>query len=176
MRLGGVSVYGTYYRDKGQIYNLMGFGLQKIGITTHSAELLRDNFRSRIHEMGGIDGGGRIFHLCHSQGAQITQCMKTCNLLSQSERQMIHVNTFGGAYMINSDDFGRASNFVSNRDWVSHLAAPLGTINGLLGRQDNIQFLNTNNVTLWDHGWDNEVYQTPINWICDNLKIKYGTH
>ncbi len=119
---GGANVHYIYRESNGFFKDVLKAGLIKGGYVSDHAKELAAMWKEMIEEMGGINGGGTIIHYAHSLGAADTYVAG--GLLSESERLMIKVYTFGSPQIIPPEYFGHVVNYISRWDGVS----PLGHI------------------------------------------------
>ncbi|CUI17922.1 hypothetical protein PNK_2324 [Candidatus Protochlamydia naegleriophila] len=138
---GGVKVHYIFRPTEGWTWDIsramiikMAFGL---GFRSIHAHLLAAQWRSLIHEMGGIEGGGTIIHYAHSLGG--TETDRARALLSPEEQRMIRVVTFGSATMVCNQGFENVVNYVSVHDGVCKLDL-FGNIRNLFDPSSNIRF------------------------------------
>jgi hypothetical protein len=84
--------------------------------------------------------GQRHVVLAHSQGGIILYCAAA--LLTNEERMLIDVVTFGSAKLIPEGIFNSATNYVSKMDFVPLIADPKGYLTALFSKESNVKFLD----------------------------------
>ena len=114
---GNVNVHYTGDPSKGLFKDLVAsMGLDS-GRVTDGVRALTANWRARIGEMGGVDGGGNILHYAHSKGCLTTRL--AAKQLSSKEQGMIDVIAFGPPIPIERGVFSSAQNYVLPMDPVT---------------------------------------------------------
>lgn len=146
----------------GLVSDVLWTGWHKLGYDCAEALALAKVFREQIADLGGVHSGGRILHLAHSHGALVTQIAAAA--LTEEEKAMIDVITFGPARLVSKDDgFRSATNFVSYSDWVSrHDRAVDNHARGYF-TSDEVKLLTSLNQTAYvDHIFASPTYQTAL--------------
>jgi len=135
---------------------------------------LASYFRVMIAEVGGVDGGGRIVHLAHSQGGMITQLAS--QLLTQEERDMIDVITFGTPAIVTSEDYGSALNYISNKDYVGRFSSGASYLWPSNQSTDEIIYLDPIPYEgLYDHSMHNATYKAALMAVAQKFRAEYET-
>ena len=131
--------------------NILRTGLGKLGLVTYEARALADLWKSLIDDMGGSHSGGQIIHYAHSSGG--TDTANALSLLSEAERRLIKVHTFGSPTLISPNIDCEAYNYVSVRDGV-----PLF---GMLTNFSDAIFVGSflDGFPFIDHFFDGDTYQ-----------------
>lgn len=109
-----------------------------IGLETRSVRMAVKNIRSRIAEVGGVNGGGLVFYGAYSQGGLILY--RALQALTPEERAMIYVATFGSAKIISGMGLAGSVNYI-NSDLVPYVSDPVGVLKGLIGKDSNVVFI-----------------------------------
>lgn len=166
---GGVTVHATYIQKNGFVTDIADWFCQKVGIPTHSEQVLRENIQRQAADMGGADGGGEIWHHAHSKGAAVTEAVRPS---LGSITNMMVVATYGGAAHASEKNYKSATNYVATMDWVS-LAGP--SLAGLLGARNDVVFLPSSSwIPIVDHAWDGPVYRGAYKDVGQDFQNKYG--
>jgi len=155
---GGVNVHYYYNSTHGLVYDLMESACQLVGIPTATQESFNEYMRGMVEQVGGVNGGGRVELLSHSQGGIMTSNLKEKGGLSPDQCKKIHVATFGSAKFVNNDDFGSAVNYVSKRDSIP-LVNHFNYLSARIKPRSDVIFLNSSEIPLTDHAWENKAYQ-----------------
>lgn len=113
---GGVNVHYYYKATQGYSWDVLRTGMGKLGVVSYDAKKMAAKWKELINEMGGTGKGGSIIHYAHSAGG--TDTANALSLLSDKERRMIRVHTFGSPTIISPDETVEAHNYVSIRDGV----------------------------------------------------------
>jgi hypothetical protein len=120
---GGVNVHYVHNNTSGLFTDIIETLDVKFGFFSDSAEALVDLWRELIAEMGGVEGGGRIYHMAHSGGSMHTKA--AAEMMSPEELAMIEVVTYGAPFMVENPNFISVTNYVSKRDGVGLMGAAL---------------------------------------------------
>ncbi len=138
---GGIKVHYIFRPTEGWTWDITRAIMIKaafnLGFRSIHAHLLAAQWRSLIHEMGGVEGGGMIMHYAHSLGG--TETDRARELLSPEEQRMIRVITLGSATMVRNQGFESVINYVSTHDGVCKLDI-LGNVRNLFDPNSNIRF------------------------------------
>lgn len=154
------NVHYVFRPTEGWAWDLLKSFATKLGYIPPQSRQLAETWKAMIEEMGGIEGGGVIYHYAHSIGGTDTLAAK--RLLSPEEQKMICVITFGSATMVEDKDFRNVTNFISLRDGVCMLD-PIGYFKGFIGFQENVVFLGTIwGIPIIDHAFGSTTYRTII--------------
>jgi hypothetical protein len=149
---GGVKVHYIFRPTEGWTWDISRAIMVKLafklGFRSMHAHLLAAQWRSLIHEMGGVNGGGTIIHYAHSLGGAETA--RARDLLTLEEQKMIRVITFGSATLIPNGGFQKVVNIISINDAV-HYFDPVGHFRNYFDPNCNVQF-HGDFFILWD-GW-----------------------
>jgi YD repeat-containing protein len=171
---GNIPIHYVFRPTEGWTNDIMTSSLSKMGFTSIYAQLLANQWKRLIEEMGGVGNGGTIIHYAHSIGATETYVAR--NLLTLEERQMIHVITLGTPSMIPKNcGFASAINYVSRRDGVSFLLDPVGVAMGYFYEVSTIEFIGTYmGIPFIDHTLYTESYGGTINDLGIKFVETYG--
>lgn len=137
---GGVNIHYIFRHTAGIGKDLLGGILVKLGYISPYAQQLAATWKQLIADMGGVNGGGVIYHYAHSMGGADTYTAE--QLMTPEELSMIHVVTFGSPTLISEGHFAEVTNFVSIRDGVCWLD-PFCYINGFFKNNGNIIYAGT---------------------------------
>ncbi len=140
---GGCNVHYCHVGTKGWTCDLIRSVFSKFGNKTAEAKALAKIWRDLIQDMGGVDGGGIIFHYAHSLGG--TETFHAKYLLSPEEQKMIRVITMGSPTLIPDDGFHSVVNIISCRDFIS-IFDPITFIYSILFGGNNVFFVGSH----WD--------------------------
>lgn len=167
---GNANVHYVFRESNGFIKDVLKAGLVKAGYVSDHARDLVIVWKAMIEEMGGVDGGGTIIHYAHSLGAADTYVAG--GLLTEAERQMIKVYTFGSPQIIPTGYFGGAVNYISRWDGVC-LLGPYNFIKALFFKEPHVIYLES-----WDHWfWQDHLISYPTyNRIMMGLSSGIVTH
>lgn len=167
---GDANIHYVFRESDGFIKDVLKAGLIKAGyVSDHAKELVRI-WKEMIGEMGGIDGGGTIIHYAHSLGAADTYVAG--GLLTEEERQMIKVSTFGSPQIIPQGFFGDATNYISRWDGVC-LLGPYNFIKALLLKEPHVIYLRSSEGFPWQ---DHPISCASYNKIMLGLSSGIVTH
>lgn len=154
---GGVNVHYVFRPTEGWTWDILKCTAVKFGYISPQARQLAETWKAMIKEMGGVGGGGIIYHYAHSIGGTDTCTAKS--LLTPEEQKMIRVITLGSATIIQDDGFHSVVNYVSCRDGVC-LLDPFGYLSGLTSFYANVVFLgNYWGIPFIDHPLCSQTYQ-----------------
>lgn len=145
MGYGEAETVSIYDSTHGLIDDLLECAMLMCGVRTHATELLIQQIRKDIAELGGVNSGGVIKCIAHSQGALTLK--NALDGLTPEEKSMLDISTFGGACLINDPDVKRCVNYVSNLDLIPAIANPFRYISARCGSCPNVQFLKA------ESGW-----------------------
>jgi len=130
-------------------------------------------FRRMIADLGGINGGGRIVHLAHSQGGMITQLAS--QLLTQEERDMIDVVTFASVKIVSAKDYGSVINYMSNKDPAGHVNSGISLWRSNQST-DEIIYLDPIPYNGYiDHSMQNPTYKSALMAVGQKFRVEYET-
>jgi RHS repeat-associated protein len=166
---GNVNVHYTDWPTRGIARDIMRTFGGIFGQNRAIGKELVRNWRARISEMGGVDGGGSVIHLAHSGG-----CMNTIvalGMLSEEERKMITVHAFGSPSPLSGCQANRAYNYYNAIDPVS---VPARYGSGIDPREYNVEYLHGGFSTMFNHGIATEPYRTKIDELGDDFQRKHG--
>lgn len=154
---GGVNIHYVFRHTKGAFKDLFCGLLVKLGYVSPYARELASKWKELIAEMGGVNGGGIIYHYAHSMGGSDTYAAQS--LMTEEELKMIHVVTFGSPTLIPQGTFGNVINCVSLRDVVCWMD-PLGYLKGLFRKDDTVFYAgNWWSGPTFDHWMTMETYK-----------------
>jgi hypothetical protein len=167
---GDTAVHYVYAATQGFTNDIVRVVKAKAGIVSRQAVLLATLWKKLIKEMGGVESGGVIFHYAHSLGA--TDTYNALLLLSQEERNLIHVNTFGGTTMISENLCGKSDNYISTKDGIPIL--DFGNyMKGNYGKLPNVHFLPSDSSFILDHFFQGKTYRTVLELLGQQFQEQY---
>lgn len=171
---GGTKIHYVFHSTNGWTMDMVNCFLVKFGYKSSQARLMALTWKNLIAEMGGPGSGGTIVHYAHSIGATDTYNAK--NLLTPEEQKMIHVITLGSPTMISSGNFANVVNYVSRRDLVCVLD-PIGYLNGLLKKDNNVIFLGTylGGFPIIEHTLSSPSYAQILTSLGEQFLALYGS-
>ena len=154
---GNVNIHYVYRPTKGWVQDILTSLAVNLGFVSEQAELLADLWKHLIHDMGGIDGGGKVIHYAHSIGAKET--MRALSLLTKEEQKLIHVYAFGSPSVAVENPNYQIQHFISIRDGVCLLDL-VSFIRACNGEISNVIFTGTAlGIPLVDHLFRDQTYQ-----------------
>lgn len=164
---GDVKVHYLYSATHGFTGDISRAICAKLGITLSQAKMLAKTWKGLINEMGGVDGGGTIIHYAHSLGAADTY--RALHILSEEERKMIQVSTFGSPMLIPEGNCQEVKNYVSTHDAIP-LFDIVSYVQALYGQRADIVFLESKQkIPLADH----PITATPYSTTLEELGRKF---
>ncbi|MBS3903791.1 MAG: hypothetical protein KGZ39_00510 [Simkania sp.] len=164
-------VYLCYNATHGIFVDTVDAALEKCDVKTHASKLLTGLWHSLIQEMGGVNGSGKIVHYAHSEGGIITAC--SLKRLSQSERKMIEVYTFGSASLFDSNLAGLVRHHVSVRDPIP-LTDLIGYGRALFSNDGSVKFVGDFYGLPFDHALTGDTYWRTLSRLADTFNEYYG--
>jgi RHS repeat-associated protein len=168
---GGMPVHYIYSATDGFTGDLLRSALAKVGFISPQARYLAATWRKLIQEMGGTSGEGVILHYAHSLGGTDTQA--ALSLMTQQERKMIKVNTFGAATLVADSSCNSVMNYVSIADGVP-ITCIVGYVQALLGWREDVCFLESKSpLPLIDHLFLGESYRRVIEELGRQFQEEY---
>lgn len=169
---GGANVHFVFRETNGFMKDVIKAGLVKAGYVTDHAKELAAVWRKMIDEMGGVDGGGTVIHYAHSLGAADTYVAG--GLMTEEERMMIKVYTFGSPQIIPPGFFLEVNNYISRWDGVCPLG-PYNYIKALLFKEPHVIFLESNlGIPFQDHLITSPTYSRIIMGLSSGIVTHYG--
>ena len=94
-----------------------------LGVNTPAVYALANVWKQNLAEMDAAGyTEGRIRHIAHSQGGQVTWAARKC--MTEGELKGIDVETYGSAKIIPEGVFGSAINCISKWNAVPAIACP----------------------------------------------------
>ena len=173
---GDVNVHYVCNETAGFWNDLAQAGMQKIaGRVTPEVKALAIHFKKLIHDLGGVDSGGKIIHLAHSQGAIITYLAKA--YLTSAELKMIDVITFGAAQVITSDSYNTALNYISEKDPLLFInRAALAVWRSGKPTNEIICLEPIDAEGYIDHSMDGPTYKSALRLVAQSFKDDYETY
>lgn len=132
---GGANIHYMFDATDGWCWDMLKAFFVKCGYISPQAHTIANTWKQMIEEMGGVNGGGIIYHYAHSIGGTHTQA--ALRIMTPEEKSMIRIFTFGSPSMINDEHLNGIFNFVSVRDGICFLD-PIRYISGLMGLNENI--------------------------------------
>jgi RHS repeat-associated protein len=153
---GDTPVYYVYSATQGFAGDILRAASYKSGYVSPQAKLLIGVWRSLIDDMGGVDGGGFIWHYAHSLGA--TDTLNALKKMTSREKEMIKVVTFGSPTIIDADACAQVDNYISLHDVVPMLDH---VKYALAFRHDfaHVHFLPSKTAPLMDHFISGDTYR-----------------
>lgn len=167
---GNYPVHYVYAATSGFTADLLRCGFAKSGLISGNAELLALLWKSLIQTMDNIEGG-MIIHYAHSLGG--TDTAAALRLLSDKERSIIRVVTFGSATLIPEGMSRSIDNYVSLKDGVPW-TDPQAYMQGLMGIRGGIHFLASDTLPLIDHIFTNETYYNVLSDLGTKFQEDFG--
>lgn len=169
---GNANVHYIFHPTQGWGADMVLAFRVKLGHISPQAALLARTWKSLIREMGGIEGNGTIYHYAHSMGGSDTAAAQS--LLTEEEKQMIKVISFGSATLIQKNGFQSVTNYVSKHDAVP-LSDPIGFIKAMLDRNTNVIFIGQYlGLPFIDHPFNAETYQLIVQALGEAFVNEYG--
>jgi RHS repeat-associated protein len=156
---GNIPVYYVYSATHGFAGDILRGTFYKVGIVSEQSKILIKLWRRLIKEMGGINGGGVIWHYAHSLGA--TDTATALARLDPEERSMLRVATFGSPTILEADACAKVDNYISVHDAVPCLD-PIRYFLALRNHDPHVHFLPSNTPPLVDHGFSGNTYRTVL--------------
>lgn len=154
---GGVNIHYVYRPTRGWIWDIVQSFMVKIGFISPHAHALAKEWKKMIFEMGGVEGGGSIFHYAHSIGA--VETVRALSLLTPEEQKMIQVYTFGSPSLTKATGNASIKHFISVRDGVPWLD-PWGFFKACKGSVDHVLFVGSFiGIPIIDHLFNAQTYQ-----------------
>ena len=171
---GSAKVHYLYSASHGFTADLLRVLFAKSGFATPSARLLAGKWRALIKEMGGETNGGKIIHYAHSLGGAETYL--ALRLLTEDERKMISVRTFGSASLIDEGSCRDVINYVSTYDAIPAIDF-MRYLQGRLGNRAEVQFLQSQNcIPMADHLLGGGTYKTRLTELGKKFQEEYDTN
>ncbi len=159
-QFGGVVCNNVYSSTCGVFADIFGAFLQKLGIEFPCTGQLRNLITGLIGNVGGTKSDGTVTVTCFSRGGIVTH--NATKDMSDDEKQMLHIATFGSAKMIPNDKYGSVTNYVSLLDPVPFLCDPIGILMGIFTDKVNIEFLWPSGEDYCDHKLVAKTYEAAI--------------
>lgn len=142
---GGENVTVVHNGDHGLVADLAECGCLIVDISLHCTEISYETIKQLINELGGPESGNILKVICFSQGAlTFSRGVKNC---TPQERAMMHVNTYGPATIMSTEDFLYMKNTISKLDLIP-LASPINYLKGFFGFMPEVEF-----VPAQEHHW-----------------------
>ncbi len=152
---GHVPVHFVYAATAGFSGDMLRGALAKAGVASHQAQLLANLWRELIGEMGGVEGGGTIFHYAHSLGAIDT--LNALQLMAPQERALIRCATFGSPALLEDGICAKVDNYISVQDGVPLLDFQRYR-DGMKGKRSNVHVIPSHSMPLVDHYFNGHTY------------------
>lgn len=168
---GGNNIHATHNSTGGLITDGIECIAQHLGIKTDPVSRLVQNLRACINDVGP---DGRVYLHAHSQGGLISY--RAIKELEYSERELLHVYTYGSAKIIDADTLGiaKATNYVSLCDPIPFISDPIGIARSIFTNYGNVKFLKPHNLPLIDHFFNGKSYQQAFKRIADSFRNRYA--
>lgn len=168
------NVHYVFHPSDGYAKDLLKMlGIKLFGYVTPQAKMLARTWKTMIAEMGGLEGGGVIYHYAHSYGGADTYIAQT--LLSPEEQQMIKVMTFGTAKIIPNRGFQSVVNYISRRDAVPGISDPITYLQSLMHESEHVVFLGSWwGIPFADHSLTTETYCMVLEGLGRTFLQSYG--
>lgn len=153
---GGYKTHVGANGGHGTIGDLLEGFVQYWGIFTNSVQKTMESLSSRANE--AMKYAGRCLHEAHSQGGLILY--RALHGLTEQQRRMFDVVTYGSAKIINPNEFGLASamNYVSWMDIIPFIGDPIGIIKGIMADKPYVTFL-TGGIPFYEHCMSQPAYR-----------------
>lgn len=135
---GGVNIHYVHRPPTHFLLDGIRAFMVRLGFISPHARLLADTWKELIHEMGGVKGGGQIIHYAHSIGTSET--FSALHLLSEEERNMIKVYSFGSPTLANK--YSQVCHYVSVRDGIC-LFDLKGFFKAISGNNGSVTFVGS---------------------------------
>lgn len=170
---GGVNIHYVYRPTTGWANDLIGAVPIRFGFAAPQSVLLAKMWKELIDEMGGIDSGGIIIHYGHSIGASDT--WNAMSLLSDEEKKVIKVITFGSPVVIKEDGFHSITNYVSVRDGVP-LLDPFGYFKAHYNEVSEVIFVGSifDGFPIIDHPLTSYTYHRVLTELGEDFIASFG--
>lgn len=169
---GGAVVHYVYSKTEGFSADLLRCLVIKAGFVSPQAKELAETWKRLIKEMGGVNSGGLIIHYAHSLGGADT--LAALNLLSDDEKKIIRITTFGSATLIPNIHAHSVLNYVSTKDSIPAIADPIRYLFAAYGKGDNIAFVDSKNgVPLLDHFLNGDTYRSVLEELGREYQNSY---
>lgn len=136
---GGVNIHYVHRPPTNFLLDAIRSYMIKNGCISPHARMLAQMWKDLIQEMGGEKAGGSIIHYSHSIGT--CETMAALSLLSEPEKKMIKVYSFGSPCLSNKRNY-QIHHYVSVRDGVCLLDFPY-LIKAARGENPYVTFVGT---------------------------------
>lgn len=153
--LGGIQVTYCYNATHGFAYDAIEWVCQRIGISTHSAQVMQDSIMDCVQSVGGLNSGGEVWGEFHSQAGEILNSIR--KKIDPGVKQMMRVFTYGSPCIIPDGEFKETRVFISVNDMVPMLD-PINYAKACFGCYSHVIFLSSNNLPLIDHSCEGKTY------------------
>jgi RHS repeat-associated protein len=168
---GDIPVHFVYAATEGFLGDMLRCALAKAGIASPQAKMLANVWRQLIDEMGGIEGGGTIFHYAHSLGA--TETLNALQLLNPEERNLIRIATFGAPTLLDDGVCAKVDNYVSKNDGVP-IIDYRRYFDGANGIRKNVHFIPSDAaLPLVDHHFGGKTYRGVLEILGQKFQEKF---
>lgn len=169
---GGVNIHYVFNPSEGWTGDALQGLLAKCGFGNESTRLLASNWKKLIKEMGGIEGGGMIFHYAHSMGGTHTAIAR--DLLTPEEQKMIKVITIGSPTLIPNGGFASVVNYMSQRDFAGFFD-PVTYIQSMFSASNVVHLGSLLGAPLVDHLLTMETYARLLEMLGEQFQQAHGT-
>lgn len=166
-----IPVHTAYNGTCGLIGDLIECAAFKLGICTPAVQEAVNSIRAAINDVGGVGNGGTVKVDAHSQGGLIATI--AMNFLSEDERAMICLSTYGSASLATPKGLKGCVHYVNNFDLVPLIADPIRYIAARLGFKPEVKFVESKS---WIPGAEHafkETYTEEIRRDADVFKNKF---
>lgn len=166
----GIPVDGAYNSTDCLTVDLIETILQKIGIPTHSVDVLVKTLRNCIQEVGGVGSDGMVLAVAHSQGGEILY--NALQQLTEEERSMIITCTIGTARICISDGLRYCVNYISDHDLVTRWGDPMHYKQARAGLLPEVKFLKSEEPSFLDHDFRGKTSTKGLKDFADHFHTK----
>ncbi|MCB1119368.1 MAG: hypothetical protein KDK65_05355, partial [Chlamydiia bacterium] len=171
---GDINVHYVYRGTGGWSDDMIRSVLARWGFESPEAEMLVLQWRTLIAEMGGVNGGGVIYHYAHSLGGSLSE--QAYLQLTPEEQKMIHIFTFGSPTLLQKkNEHDKFTNYVSVRDGVCYLD-PITYVRAWMHRCHEVIFVgDSKGPPIVDHLFFNATYRSIWLTLGKQFREKYLT-
>lgn len=164
---GDAAVTVLYRASYGLVGDLLGCAFGKLGFITPYDIMCANYYRVQLRENPNLT----ITATSHSRSGIHMKNMG--NMLSDRERQHIHLRTFGSATLIPNDFFGSAVNYISPWDPVP-MTNPLAILAGIFSVGYNVQYVTpATNCPFKEHGFLEQTYSRELRRLGRDFVDRY---
>lgn len=168
---GGNNIHYVFDATSGWTWDILRAIAAKFGHVSPQAGQLAATWKALIQEMGGIDGGGLVIHYAHSVGG--THTHTALSLLTDEEKKMIRIITFGSPTLSDNPAAESITNYVSIRDGVP-LLDPIGFMRAVFGYSENTHLIGSIvGIPFIDHTLNSPTYKNMIESLGHHFLQQY---